>query len=106
MKVKVYMQTLTDSHVLYVNDAKRNYVLVDTKETAYPADLFIFTILDMVSDWPKELKNKDIYDGLTYKIIISNNKEEKTYLFQNKFPNDIFRLKQLINEVLEGVKDV
>ena len=106
MKVKVYMQTLTENHVLYVNDAKRDYVVADTKDTSYPADLFIFTIKDMVSNWPEKLENKDILDGLTYKIVINNNGKEKIYSFQNNFPKDIFRLKMLISEVLREVKNV
>lgn len=106
MKIKVYMQTLNESHVLYVNDAKRDYVLLDTKETNYSADRFIFKVCDMVSNWPKELRNDIIIDGLTYKVVIKNNQEEREYIFQNNFPKDIYRLKMLIDEVLGEVKDV
>ena len=106
MKVKVYMQTLTESHVLYVNDAKRDYVLADTKETTYPADEFIFEVGTMVTNWPKELVEPNACDGLSYKICINNNGDEKTYLFQNKFPEDIYMLEDLIDSVLSEVKHV
>ena len=106
MKIKVYMQTLTESHDLYVNDKKRDYVLADTKETSYDADRFVFKVCDMVSDWPKELKNERVLDNVTYTIKIKDEKEEKTYNFKNKFPEDIYRLENLIDEVLGVVKNV
>jgi len=106
MKVKVYMQTLTESHILYVNDKKRDYVLVDTKETNYDAGIFIFTICDIVKDWPNKLEDKNILDGLEYRIIIKNKDKEREYILKNKFPENIYRLEMLINEVLGEVKNV
>ena len=106
MKIKVYKQSLNESHILYVNDKKRNYVLADTKETSYDADRFIFKICDMVSNWPNELNNEKACDGLEFRISIKTASEEKTYLFKNKFPEDIFMLEDLIEEVLGEVKNV
>jgi len=101
MKVKVYKTCLEDSHSLYVNDKKRNYVVLDRKDTRYSADRFIFKIFDMISDWPTEMINPEIIDGLEYKIVIKENNQEKSYVFKNKFPEDIFRLENLISEILE-----
>ena len=106
MKIKVFMNSLKESYVLYVNDKKRDCVLLNTQETTYDADRFIFKVCDMVSDWPKELKNDNIIDGLEYKIVIKDEKEEKTYNFKNKFPEDIYRLENLIEDVLGVVKNV
>ena len=106
MKVKIYMHSLNESHILYVNDKKYKTVLLDTNETNYDAERLIFKVSDMVSDWPNELINDDICDGLEYRISIKTGSEEKTYIFKNKFPEDIYRLKSLIEEVLEEVKNV
>lgn len=106
MKIKVYMQTVQEKNVLYVNDAKRDYVLLNAKETSFDADEFIFAICTMVKEWPNELKNDEITDGLKYRIEIKNGEVEKTYSFENKFPKDIYKLRHLINDVLSEVKHV
>ncbi len=106
MKIKVFVSSLKENHVLYANDQKRNYVLFDTKETSYDVDRFIFKIADMVSDWPNELENKNILDGLEYRVVIKENEKETTYRFKNKFPEDIYRLNDLIKEVSGVSKNV
>ena len=106
MKIKIYKWTLSEQHVLYVNTAKRNYVLADKKETNYKADSFIFEVFDIIHDWPTSLENEKILDGLQYKIVIKQNNEEKTYIYKNKFPEDIYKLEMLISAVLGEVKNV
>ena len=107
MKIKIYVQKQAESHILYVNDKKRDFVLVDTQESCYNADRFIFKLCDMVSNWPHELKNDSVIDGICYTISIKpTENEEKLYVFKNNFPEDILRLEMLINEVLKEVKHV
>ena len=106
MKIKIYKQTIHEQHVLYVNTAKRDFVLADKKETTYKADSFIFAVCDIIHDWPTNLENENILDGLQYKIVIKQNNKEKTYIYKNKFPEDIYRLEMLISAVLEEVKNV
>jgi len=105
MKIKIYVKSLKENHILYVNDKKHSVVQLNNKETNYDADRFIFKVCDMVSDWPKELKNENILDGVEYKIVITD-EEEKSYNFINKFPKDIYRLENLINDVLGDIKNV
>jgi len=107
MKIKIYMNNLKENHVLYVNDKKRDFVLADTKETSYKARRFILKVCDMVKDWPSELKDENILDGLEYKIVIKKSEnEQKSFTFKNKFPKDIYRLELLFDEVLEEVLNV
>lgn len=106
MKVKVYVQSLIENHILYANSKKHNCVLLNTEETSYPADAFIFEICDMISNWPNELVDENVYDGLEYKIVIKDNQGEKTYRFKNKFPEDIYRLEDVVAGVLSEVKRV
>ena len=81
--------------------------MLDTNETSYSAERFIFKIASIVSEWPHELKDETICDGLEYRISIKpNDEEEINYIFKNKFPDDIYRLKMLIEEVLGEVKNV
>lgn len=101
MKIKIYKICLEDTHTLYMNDKNRNYIIADRKETSYSEDRFKFKVLDMVSDWKKEMTNPNVVDGVEYKIVINDEDKEVTYAFKNEFPKDIFRLESLIDEVLE-----
>ncbi|MBR2970172.1 MAG: hypothetical protein IKC49_03865 [Clostridia bacterium] len=105
MKVKVYMQTINEKHTFYADDSN-DCVLADEQNTNYQADRFIFKVGTMVKDWPNELINEKILDGLTYKIVINKKDQELKYTFKNKFPEDIYRLDTLVDEVLGDVKNV
>lgn len=107
MKIKIYKNNLKENHILYMNYKKYDYVLADTHETSYKAKRFIFKVCDMVKDWPSELKDENILDGLEYKIVIKKSEnEQKIFTFKNKFPKDIYRLEMLFEEVLEEVLNV
>jgi hypothetical protein len=83
-----------------MNDAKRDYIIADRQATLYNADRFKFKVFDIVSNYEKEMTEDELVDGLEYKIVISHQQEEETYIFKNKFPKDILRLENLIGEVL------
>lgn len=102
MQIKVFISTMQENHVLYANDEKENVVLLDAKKTNYDVDRFIFKIIDMSSNWPSELENMQILDGLEYKIFIKENEKVISYKFRNKFPENIDRLHRLINDVMGG----
>ena len=104
MKIKVYMNSLQEHHFMYMNDKKRDFILYDAKDTTFDSARFKYKVLDMVSDWPNELVNPDIIDGLEYKIIIKDDEKETSYKFQNKFPEDVYRIEELFNQVSAGVK--
>ena len=106
MKIKIYKQCLEDSHTIYLNDKKRERILVDRCESNFDVDRFKFLVLNMVSNWPKLLEDKSIYDGLTYVVSIKedNKDEERIYEFKNKFPPDIYKLHNLVDELCEGLK--
>ena len=106
MKIKICATTLDQTTVLYMNDKKRDNILLNTKETNFSAKEFKFRVCDMVSDWPNELTDKSLDDGLTYTIVIKTDEKEVSYLFENKFPEDIYRLYDLINDVVGEVKNV
>ena len=105
MKIKIYMQSLTESHIIYLNDKKRDHILVDTAKSSFDVARFKFLVADMVSDWPNLLEDNSIVDGLTYRIIIKRDGDEKEYIFRNKFPSDIYRLRRLISEMCEEFKN-
>lgn len=104
MKIQIVKTSLGDSHILYMNDKKRDYILLDTKRTSYPADRFKFKVCDMVLNWEKEMIDSAIVDGLRYRIKIKDKGEERIFYFINKFPEDIFLLENLIQEVVGELK--
>ena len=106
MKIKIYQNHMNENYTIYMNDRRKNLLMVNTKPIKFNLDRFKFLVSDMVMDWPNELINdKEVCDGLEFKIVIKdNNNKEDVYIFKNKFPEDIFRLTSLINEVLEEMK--
>lgn len=106
MKIKIYKNSLDDSHSLYMNDKKRENVIADGIETTCSAERFRFMVLNMVSDWEKEMIDPFIIDGLEYKIVIKENDQETVYTFKNKFPDDIHRLEMLIENIVETIRYV
>ena len=80
-------------------DSQTRKVLYNGKICDYDVDKFIFKLLDMVSDWPKELVEEGVKDGVTYLIVIKDGEDKKIFVFKNKFPNDIYRLNDFVNEV-------
>lgn len=105
MKIKVSVKTISGINILYANDKRRDMVLFNSLETSYDVDRFIYKVTDMISDWPNELENKNILDGLEYRVTIKEKGKETTYRFKNKFPEDIYRLKELIEDVSKAVRN-
>ena len=101
MKIKIFTHNIDGNHILYANEKKREVVLLDTKETSYDVDRFVYKITDMVSNWPNELEDQLVIDGQEFKIIIKNHDEEVMFRFVNKFPEDIYKLQDIINEILK-----
>ena len=107
MKIKIIKNTVDES-VIIIMDEKKNVVMCNDQVVNYDVDRFIFKVSNMVKGWPTELKDLSVLDGLKYEIIIKdkhNGKEEvKSYLFQNKFPEDIYRVERLISEISNTLK--
>ena len=107
MKIKIYKRDfLGESHTIYMNDEKHPHLMVDAdKVCKYDLALFKFRVRNAVSDWPTELKDERVIDGLEYEIVLERPGEpEKKYLFKNKFPDDIWRIESIIEDVL-GVEN-
>lgn len=107
MKIKIYKRNfLGESHTIYMNDEKHSHLIVDTdKKCEYNLALFKFRVRNAVLDWPKEMKDESIIDGLEYEIVLEKTGEpEVKYLFKNKFPEDIWRIDSIIEDVL-GVEN-
>ena len=103
MKIKIYKRNfLGESHTIYMNDEKHPHLIVDAdKQCDYNLSLFKLMVLDAVDVWPKEMKDENITDGLEYEIIIEKNLQKTIYKFTNKFPEDIWRIGSLIDEIVE-----
>lgn len=107
MKIKITKNTVDES-VIIIMDEKKNVVMYNEQVVNYDIDRFIFKVSNMVTGWPTELKDLSVTDGLKYEIIIkdkNDGKEEiKSYSFQNKFPEDIYRVERLISELANTLK--
>lgn len=106
MKIKVYIKNLIENHVMYMNDKKRNNVILDAKDTDFKADRFKFKVMDMIIGWPQKLTESNMLDGCEYKIVINDDGKETIFCFQNKFPEDVYRIEELFSLVSAEVKNV
>ena len=99
MKIRITRTSLT-----YVNTIllEKETVFSDGIKTEYNPDRFVFKVCNLVSDWPNKLEDKNVTDGLKYEIKIKKDKEIKKYEFINKFPDDIDKLEEIINGVIEA----
>ena len=105
MKIKIYMESLAESHIIYLNDKKRDHILVDTKKSSFDVDRFVFLVADMSSHWPSLLEDNSIIDGLTYRVVIKDEIKDKEFIFRNKFPANIYKLSNLVTEICEEFKN-
>ena len=105
MKIKIYMFSYSEFHNIYLNDKKRDYILVDREKSSYDVEKFKSLVLNMVENWPDLLEDNSYLDGVEYKIEIKEGGVEKQYKFSNKFPDDIYRLTDLISEICEEFKN-
>lgn len=107
MKIKIYQKSLNVNNMIFMND-KKDFLLVNGKECAFDIDRFKFLVGNITSNWPNTLEDPSVVDGLEYTISINNKNNNNVYKFKNEFPEDIYRLTSLIDEVLEvsNVKNV
>ena len=105
MKIKIYMQSLTNSHIIYLNDKMRDHILVDREKSSFNVERFKFLVLNMSKNWPDCLEDNSIVDGLSYRVVIKKDNIEKEFIFKNKFPDNIYKLNRLIDEICEEYKN-
>ena len=103
MEIKINLKTLQESKYMYMNDKKIKTVMLNGKETKFCNERFKFRVLSMVSNWPNELVDPDVHDGLEYNITIKQGKTDIVYKFKNKFPEDVFRIEELFSLVAKEV---
>ena len=82
----------------------KNAVMVNEQLVKYDVGNFILNICDMVKMWPAELEEQGAVDGVIYEIRIKDSKELKSYKFNNKFPEDIYRLENFLKELSNKLK--
>lgn len=99
MKIKIYMFSYSEYHNIYLNDQKRDYILVDRQKSSFNVEKFKSSVFDMVANWPNLLEDKSYLDGLEYQIEIKKDGNEQSFKFRNKFPDDIYKLTDLISEI-------
>ena len=99
MKIRITRTSITYIHTILLEKDK---VFSDGIETEYNPDRFAFKVCNLVSDWPDKLEEQNVTDGLKYEIKIKKGKEIKKYEFINKFPDDIDKLEEIINGVIEA----
>ena len=100
MKIKIYKNSLLDNFTVYMNDKKRDCLIVNGKEFQYNINKFKVLVCDIVSDWPQKLEEEGLVDGVQYKIVIKQSGQETIYQFNNKFPEDFYRLEILLQEIV------
>ena len=105
MKIKIYKKSLSENCIIYMNDKKREFVLYNAIETTFDVERFKFKVFDMISDWPKQLIDPNISDGVDYKIVIKDIGKETVYHFKNKFPEDIYLIEDLVEQVGLEIKN-
>ena len=105
MKIKIYIQSLTKSHIIYLNDKERDCIFIDSKKSCFDVDRFKFLITNMSLNWPERLEDNSVIDGLNYKITIRDGDIHKEFVFKNKFPDNIYKLNQIIDEICEEFRN-
>lgn len=103
MIIKVRMENINEQIVLRA-DSTTQKVLLNGDVVEYDVGKFISDVLEMTCNWPSELFDQTICDGVTYSIVIKDGDNKKCFVFKNKFPNDIYKLNGLIFEVKYGGK--
>lgn len=58
-------------------------------------------IMNLLREWPKELENKDVVDGMVCNISYREKGQDIKHIYQNKFPENFDELLNL----LEGVEN-
>lgn len=99
MKVKIEQINPYETFTIAYNPKKNDCILLDDKQTNYPINKFKFLVGTMTKDWPEKLEDNNILDGTTYIITTKIDNKLKIMTFKNKFPDDIYRLTDLIKEV-------
>lgn len=99
MKVKIEQINPYESLTIVYNPSKSDCVLLNSKQTNYPISKFKFLVGTMTKGWPEKLENNDILDGTTYIITTKIDGQIKTMEYKNEYPDDIYRLTNLIKEV-------
>ena len=99
MKIKIEQINPYESLTIVYNPDKNDNVLLNSKQTNYSVSKFKFLVGTMTRDWPEKLENNDILDGTTYIIRTKIDDKIKTMVYKNKYPDDIYRLINLIKEV-------
>lgn len=60
---------------------------------------FMEKVLKIVADWPENLADNSILDGLAYHVYVQKDAQIKKYQGKNKFPSNFFEFIKLLDEV-------
>lgn len=68
---------------------------------------YIVDKLDLITkNWKDDYINNSIIDGIEYRIkICSEKKEDRVLIFKNNFPEDFYRLEDVLQELYGYAKD-
>ena len=96
MQINITLTSLKKNTKIQLSD---NKCVCDGKVKTLNCQEFIARILNIVAIWKPQMINKDIIDGLSYKVEVLNG--DKTYKFdgQNCFPDNFIEFENVIKEI-------
>jgi len=98
MKVTIRKTSMFSSVVICADNVEKS-VTLDYKPISYDPEKLVYHVFDMTRGWPNHLINDDIIDGKSYSVKIEDGDKLESFVFQNKFPPNIYRLIDLIRDV-------
>ncbi len=101
MKITVRISTLTGKQNIIADDNTKT-ITYNGKISSVSPFIFIATVLKLVKNWQPNMVNPLAKDGEDFFVEINDGQNTRTYKGKNSFPDNYFRLKNLVKEVAKS----